>query len=398
MQTRTPSPFRLALFWLGLQTVWGALLGISLQARSSQLAAGDALVAYGHLAAIGATVAAVTQIAVGFWSDALRRRGSRRIEFYIAGTVGGAVAIAAFYLAPTFAMLTLAYVALQLTLNVAIGPYQAILPDFIESKRLGVASSWLAALQSIGNAIGAVFASLIVDARILAGAIDALLLGTCAATVAHVRTLTIREEPERAPMHLTRAFVDLFVSRALVYVGFFTMVGYLFFYVHGVLNFDVLSKATKLTGLLILAFTIVGAAGAALAAKPSDRFDKRFVAMTGGGVMIVALIVFIASHAIAAAIVATCIAGIGWGIFLVADWALACRIMPAGSAASTMGVWNLALVLPQIAAPALTTWVLTHVPLTTAAQAPREAFGLAVCETLVGIVWLLRLPASPIGE
>jgi maltose/moltooligosaccharide transporter len=398
MPSRTPSPFRLALFWLGLQTVWGALLGISLQARSSQLAPGDALVAYGHLAATGATVAAVTQIAVGFWSDYLRRRGSRRIEFYVAGTLGGSVAIAAFYLAPSFTLLAVAYVALQLSLNLAIGPYQAILPDFIEPKRLGVASSWLAALQSIGNAIGAVFASLIVDARILAGAIDALLIGTCAATVAHVRRLAIREEPQYSPMRITRAFVDLFVSRALVYVGFFTMVGYLFFYVQGVLHFDALKEATKLTGLLILAFTIVGAAGAALAAKPSDRFDKRYVAMTGGAVMIVALVVFIASHAVVAAIVATCIAGIGWGVFLVADWALACRIMPAGSAASTMGVWNLALVLPQIAAPAFTTWMLTRVPIIVGPEAPREAFGLAVCEVLMGIAWLVRLPARPIGE
>jgi MFS family permease len=397
MQSRTPKPFRLALFWLGLQTVWGALLGISLQARSSQLAGGDALVAYGHLAAIGASVAAVTQIAVGFWSDARRRHGSRRVEFYVAGTLGGAVAIAAFYGAPTFATLTLAYVAIQLTLNLAIGPYQAILPDFIEKTRLGVASSWLAALQSLGNAIGAIVASQVANARAVAGVIDALLIGTCAATVAHVRTLAIREEPERARMHLTRAFADLFVSRALVYVGFFTMVGYLFFYVSGVLGFSVL-ESTKFTGYLILAFTVVGAVGAALAAKPSDRFDKRFVAMAGGAVMIVALIVFIASHAVAAAVVATCVAGIGWGVFLVADWALACRIMPAGSAASTMGVWNLALVLPQIAAPAFTTWVVTRFPLTASAQAPREAFGLAICEVLVGIGWLLRLPTSPSGE
>ena len=170
-------------------------------------------------------------------------------------------------------------------------------------------------------------------------------------------------------MHLTRAFADLFVSRALVYVGFFTMVGYLFFYVSGVLGFSVL-ESTKFTGYLILAFTVVGAAGAAIAAKPSDRFDKRYVAMAGGGVMVAALIVFIASHAVAGAVVATCIAGIGWGVFLVADWALACRIMPAGSAASTMGVWNLALVLPQIAAPAFTTWVLTHLTVSASAQAP----------------------------
>jgi Na+/melibiose symporter-like transporter len=397
MQSRTPKPLNLALFWLGLQTVWGALLGISLQARSTQLSGADALVAYGHLAAIGATVAAVTQIVVGFWSDARRRRGSRRVEFYIAGTIGGAVAIAAFYGAQTFAMLTLAYVGIQLTLNLATGPYQAILPDFIEKKRLGVASSWLAALQSIGNAIGAIVASQIGSARVVAGVIDALLLGTCAATVAHVRSLQIRQEPPRAPIHLTRAFVDLFISRALVYVGFFTMVGYLFFYVGGVLGFGV-REATQFTGYLILTFTAVGAAGAAIAAKPSDRFDKRYVAMVGGGVTIVALVTFIATHAMAGTLVATVVAGVGWGIFLVADWALACRIMPAGSAASTMGIWNLALVLPQIAAPAFTTWFLMRFPGLISAQAPREAFGLAVCETLVGIAWLLRLPASPTGE
>jgi MFS family permease len=331
------------------------------------------------------------------WSDARRKRGSRRIEFYVAGTAGGAAAIAAFYGAPTFAILTVAYVALQATLNLAIGPYQAILPDFVEPRRLGAASSWLAALQSVGNAIGAICASLIADARMLAGTIDALLIATCAATVAHVRGLPVREVPEHAPFRLTMPFADLFVSRALVYVGFFTLVGYLFFYVQAALGVDALAQAKQQTGLLILVFTIVGAAGAALAAKPSDRFDQRFVAMAGGGVMVLALALFIAAHALVWAAVATCAAGIGWGIFLVADWALACRIMPAGSAASTMGAWNLALVLPQIAAPAFTTWFLGRFQ-PSAAAAPREAFGLAICEILLGIGWLLRLPASRNGE
>ena len=207
---RTPKPFRLALFWLGLQTVWGALLGISLQARSSQLAGGDALIAYGHLAAIGATVAAVTQIAVGFWSDARRKRGSRRIEFYVAGAYRRGRRLAAFYGATTFAMLTLAYVALQLTLNLAIGPYQAIIPDFIESGGLGVASSWLAALQSIGNAIGAI-AAYEPDANARSSGVIDRAAGRIRAR-RRARTsgrLAIRAEPEREPMHLTRAFADL---------------------------------------------------------------------------------------------------------------------------------------------------------------------------------------------
>ncbi len=391
MRAPTPNPFKLAIFWLGIQTVWGALLGISLQARSLQLAASEPMVAYGHLATIGACVAALTQIGVGWWTDARRTAGSRRIEFYVTGALAGAASIGFFYGATTFASLTLAYVLLQLSLNIAIGPYQAIIPDFVEPARTGGASSWMAALQSVGNALGAILASVVADARLLASAIGAVLVATCAATCAHVRGLTPRpQRPFEAP-RLTRAFVDLFISRALVYVGFFTLVGYLLFYVAGTLGPRDLNAARLQSGVLILAFTLVGALGAVLAARPSDRMDKRLVATIGAVGMAAALGLFIAAHTLALAVAATCLAGLGWGIFLVADWALACRVMPEGAAATGMGIWNLALILPQIAAPLLTTGVLQRLSVTGAAQGPRVAFGLAILETLAGTAWLWRL-------
>ena len=160
MRANTPSALRLGLFWLGIQAVWGALLGISLQARTIELVAGsNALIAYGRLATIGALVAAVVQIAVGPFSDARRRHGSRRIEFYVAGTAIAAFALAGFFAAGNFTALTLAFVALQAGLNFAIGPYQAIIPDAIPRSEFGRASSWMAALQSAGNALGAVLAA-----------------------------------------------------------------------------------------------------------------------------------------------------------------------------------------------------------------------------------------------
>jgi len=96
--------------------------------------------------------------------------------------------------------------------------------------------------------------------------------------------------------------------------------------------------------------------------------------------------------------VATVVAGLGWGAFLVADWAIACRVLPTGAMAAAMGVWNLAIVLPQIVAPALTTAVLQRFSLATGADAPRVAFGLALSETLVGIAWLWRLSRRDIGD
>jgi MFS family permease len=400
MPVRTVNPFRLALFWLGIQAVWGALLGISLQSRTIELSASNPVIAYGRLATAGAAMAAAAQIVVGLWSDARRRRGSRRIEFYAAGAIAGTVALAFFYDARTLAALTVAYVALQAALNLAIGPYQAIIPDFVERMRVGRASSWMAALQSAGNALGALAASFIANARLLGSALGALLLLTCSVTSAYARRLPLRETAAESDgsLRVTRPFVDLFISRALVYVGFYTLLGYLLFYVAAVLSTPALADARRDTGILIVSFTLVGALGAGIAARPSDRLDKRLVATLGATAFIAALALFIASRGFPEAIAATLIAGLGWGVFLVADWAIACRVLPAGAMAAAMGLWNLAVVLPQIAAPALTTVVLQHVGVTGGGGAPRVAFGLALVETLVGIAWLWRLSSCAIGE
>ncbi len=398
MLAKTPNPLRLGLFWLGIQAVWGALLGISLQARTIELVGSSgALLAYGRLATLGAVVAAIVQVAVGPWSDARRRDGSRRIEFYVVGSLVGAVALEFFFGAKSFAALTLAFVVVQAGLNVAIGPYQAIIPDAIARAKFGIASSWMAALQSAGNALGAVLAAYVNDARVLAGSLTATLIGTGAVTCLHLRGLTLERAKPREPFRVTRAFVDLFISRALVYVGFYTLLGYLLFYVRDVLAPPTLDAVKSESGILILAFTLVGALGAAAAARPSDRSDKRLVASAGGGIVIVALGVFIFSHGFAGAAAATLVAGVGWGVFLVADWAIACRVLPPGALATTMGVWNLAVILPQIVAPALTTAVLSRLALG-GAQGPRVAFVLAAGETLVGIAWLWRLSPMTIGE
>jgi MFS family permease len=399
MPAKTPSAFRLGLFWFGIQAVWGALLGISLQARTIELVAGSsALIAYGRLATIGALVAAVVQIAVGPLSDARRRRGSRRIEFYVVGAAIGAFALAGFFAAANFGALTLSFVVLQAGLNFAIGPYQAIIPDAIPRSEFGRASSWMAALQSGGNAVGAVLAATINDAGFLASALILLLGGTAAATCAHARGMVLEPARPREPLRFKRAFADLFVSRALVYVGFYTLLGYLLFYVAGVLGTTSLADAKLRSGELILAFTAMGALGAAVAARPSDRLDKRLVATAGGAIVIAGLGGFIAAHTFAGAAVATLASGFGWGIFLSADWAIACRVLPAGALATTMGIWNLAVILPQIVAPALTTAVIARLTLAAAAQGPKAAFALAAGETLVGVAWLWRLPSGTLGE
>ncbi len=278
MQPTTPKAPLLGLFWLGIQMVWGALLGVSLQVRSSQLAPHHSLAAYGTLAAVGAGIAAVTQIFIGIVSDRRRARGSCRVEFYAIGVVAACGALFWFYAAHTYAQLLGSVVLLQCGMNVAIGPYQAAIPDFIEDQRMGTASSWMAGLQSVGNAAGAVVAGLVADTRAVALCIASVLFVTCALSALHVRRLTLLPASP-VPLLITRSFVDLFVSRALIYTGFYTLLGYLYFYVLR----TIVGDAKMTTGIVLLAFTAAGAAGAALVAAPANRSDRRAVATFGGG-------------------------------------------------------------------------------------------------------------------
>jgi MFS family permease len=390
MRSNEPKAFYLGSFWFGIQVVWGALLGVSLQARATQLGGAQALAAYGALAAAGAVVAALTQISIGIISDRRRAAGSKRLEFHGTGAVLAAVALMWFYTAPSFAQLIAAVVAVQIAMNVAIGPYQAVIPDFITEEGMDNASSWMAALQSMGNAAGALIASEVTNARLAAVLIAACLVGSWLFTALHVRGLSLLPATVERGLRISRAFIDLFISRGMVFLGFYTLLGYLFFYVRDVLGGD----PRRVTGVLILVTTASAAVGAIAAARFAARMDRRVVANIGGAAFIAALFAFLFSKSLGAIGVSALVAGVAWGTFVTADWALGCYFLPRQALATAMGIWNLAVLIPQILAPLIATAVLSALHALQSSAAPRIAFLTAACEVAVGIAWIWRLPAS----
>ena len=384
-----PNAARVGAFWFGIQVVWGALLGVSLQVRLTSLDPHDPVRAYGLLAALGAMVAAITQIVAGRSSDRRRRSGSRRLEFYIAGTLVSAGALFWFYLAPTMLQFAAALVVLQAAMNVAIGPYQAAIPEVFDESHWARASSWMAGLQSAGNAVGALVAGTVTLGVADAAAVAVALLLTATITVAHLRSVAFRPADETR-FTVARSFADLFISRALVYAGLYTLLGYLYFYLAAVQP----QHARMTTGLLLVLFLIAGAGGAAIAAGPVARADRRLSAALGGGLFIVALVVLVTATGVNAAVAAAAVGGIGWGYFLTADWALGCGFLPRGALALSMGIWNLALLLPQMVAPLAATAAIAATRAHGSAAQARVAFLLAALETAAGLLWLRRLPGG----
>jgi MFS family permease len=146
--------------------------------------------------------------------------------------------------------------------------------------------------------------------------------------------------------------------------------------------------------VLILVTTASAAIGAIAAARFVARMDRRIVANIGGATFIGALFAFLFAKNLGAIGASALVAGIAWGTFITADWALGCYFLPRYALATAMGMWNLAVLIPQILAPIIATATLSALHALQSSAAPRIAFLLAACEVAAGIAWIWRLPAS----
>jgi MFS family permease len=379
--------FRLGAFWFGIQVVWTAVLAVMLQDRVSALAP-HAVHAFSWLFGFGACVAAAVQVAAGFWSD--RRRsfiGHRRL-FYWVGVAIAIPGIVALPVVPSLAALWVATIVLQVGMNVAGGPYQSIVGDYVEPDRVGRASAWMSMHQFSGSVVGLVLTTLLHGAP-LGFALAACLVAGWWLTDSYVAHLP-SAHAVTAALRVDRNMWTVLVSRALINVGFYTLLGYLFFFVRESLRVSA-ADARTLTGILFLAFTISGVAGAAFAGRPADRVDKRVVVSLACTAIAIAVGAFAFAPTFNVALICAIGSGTAWGAFFTADWAIAYAVLPRAALASAMGVWNLASALPQIAAPAITGPVVTFFDARSAGLGPRVALILVIVEFVLGTAWLWRL-------
>jgi MFS family permease len=390
--TTRVNPARLGAFTFGIQVVWGAILGVSLQARTIEFSGAQAVTIFSYVLATGAALAAITQVVAGIASDERSKRVGNRLAFYLWGVALAIPALVWFYLTPNLVQFVIAFFALQIALNVATGPYQAAIPDHIPIDRRGLASSWMSGWQSFGNAVGLVIVAFINDLRVVAALLAVALASAWTVTFTHVRNFSIAPAPA-ARFRADGTFVALLLSRGTINLGFFTLLGYLLFFVKFSLGVDA-AKVQTATGLVFLTFTLCGILGAALAARPSDRYDLRAVATIANCGVIAALALLASAHTLAVAFVAAAIAGACWGAFFTSDWALACALLPRGAMATAMGVWNVATAGPQVLAPLLALPVVTYFNGAATGAGYRAAILLAVVEFAIGTALLWRLPST----
>ncbi len=360
--SRPQNQFVLAFYWFAWEMHWAALLGATLQADIARFIPETA---YGRatalLGGLGALLAIVTQYGAGRASDVLRKR----MPFIIVGTVLDIVALYAFALAPSFGAVLVSFAAIQIALNIAGGPYQALIPDRVAKSQQGRASAFMGLMRLAGTAVGLLLAKIFVHQpgpgitpqMYTAGFIA--LVSVIAVVLAVALVVTIfgvgeREgdvpppQPVLAAWPSRTSFWWLVVSRGFVSAGLYLILPFLGFYLRFALHVANYLGTSLLLLLLMVGCSLVGTVPAG---RLADRFPKKSIIYIALALLVAGAGALVFTKSLALVGLLSVLLGIGWGAYYSVDWALACNLLPPGRAGALMAIWNLGASAPQVAAP-----------------------------------------------
>jgi MFS family permease len=403
---------RLSLYWLGLSSIFSgitAILGgrLEFEGLVQPGSEGSALL---QMTAFGAVIAAVLQPTVGSLSDYTTSRWGRRKPYIVIGSVLDVVFLVGIASSSTVLMIAAFVTLLQVSANVAQGPFQGYVPDLVPARQVGLASALVGLFQLLGNVMGLAVGAVAVAtgqyavATVALGGIEVLTMLSVAVGVREGRAakaragrswLAIAREGWAADLLRERSFLWLVGSRLFVLVGSSMLVNLAVFYLVRSLGLAEKSEA----GQVYLAVAGVVALMVLLtvlpAARSSDRLGRKPVIYASCGVGALAMSIIALAPSVPGVLVGAGLLGVSTGSFLAVDWALMTDIIPKASSGRFMGISNVATASAGVLATAFGGRLMDAVGgVERLGSGPRAAMWLAVGCYAVGAI-LLRPVREP---
>jgi len=363
---KTASPFdlfKLNAYWVGLAFMWNGLHVILLPAVLLHYAPEELKNTYlGLLTFAGLVLAMIIQPISGALSDRWVSSWGRRRPLALIGTLFDFLFLAILGWAGGLPWLVTGYIGLQISSNLAHGPLQGLLPDQVPSKQLGAASGFKNLMDMAGLVLASLFLGRLVDPASAQPTTAISLVMIVLALAAAITLLGVRERPalprrSQDPAsvgpdiqsllpsiastirHMPARFAWLLVARFVFLLGIYGVQTFAQYYIRDVLRAP---DPPQLTGDLLAAITLALIAFALLGGWLGDRFGHVRMHYVAGGVSAVGYALLLGARTPGTLLGVGIVVGVGIGLFLTANWALANMLAPAEEAGKFMGLTNLA--------------------------------------------------------
>ena len=307
----------------------------------------------GLLTMLGLIIAMVVQPISGAISDRWKSRWGRRRPLILLGTAGDLIFLATLGWSGGLGWLAVSYMGLQLSSNIAHGPAQGLLPDRVPDQQMGKASG----IKNLMDMLGLVISSLVIG-RMLSPETrqpfgEVSLIASVLAIGTVITILGTREAPSksheisqqmRSPLGtqilpLPKSYVWLIASRFSFLAAVYGIQTFAQYFIRDVLA---MPNPIKLTGDLLAAITLALIFFALLAGWLGDRIGHIPVLILASIIGSVGCILLLGARSPATLLLFGGVVGIGIGLFITANWALANKYAPTEEAGRFLGLTNLA--------------------------------------------------------
>ena len=398
----------LATFYFGLSFTWlpYPLVLMQSQIRGFHFPKDQVDPIIGYTAAAGAFFSVVVPPLVGALSDRINTPWGRRRPLMVAGMLLGLVGILLMWSAAGYPQFLAGHIIVQISLNGAAAAYYGIIPDVVPAHEFGKASGFLSVMTATGALLG--FATVTVFAGHHAATqsylVMAVVLALSVVPVLWAGSQEGKRPIQPAPRRSPRAAVQEFFrpmwggdfawviyTRMMVTGGVAAVSFFLSPFFEHVVKVSNADQFTAMwLGIAFAAMILPGLFGG----SASDRYGRKPFVYAAGAFQVAVAAFFIVFFPTQIWIVlALAVAyGLGYGLYVAVDWALACDTVPDRTrSAKDMGLFHVGQTLPNSIVPAIVGMVIAFFNSHAANLGYRVAFGTVIVFFLLGTVFVSRI-------
>lgn len=415
-ETNTLKPFstvQLLMFCLGffgLQFAWQMRLALS--GPVTEGLGADPLI-YGLISLAGPFSGMVVQPIIGALSDRTTSRFGRRRPYLLGGAILASLALWVFpnsgaivnYFGNAFGVAVAPLAGLVLAgimiwiidacVNIAQGPYRALIPDVVPREQHSVANAYLSFAIGLGSVVAAATPPVLskfgiimpIPAQFLMAAIafTGAMIVTCMAIKEKQHVIEKSEDNKTEKISFWASLKDFLTTSPEIIkictLQFFTWIGtmclmlyFTLFVVHNLFGVpDILAagvdgsiyEATRLAGtnfaLICMAlFNLVCFIVSIPIGFLSVKFGNKVIHAIALLSMVIAYIILGFAHTKLAVAIGMGLAGIGWASILSLPFAMLSGYIKPGSEGSVMGIFNIFIAGPQVVVCTVVAGIINH--------------------------------------